>query len=1443
MKLKITFSLFLFLGLLLNLQAENDKYRLILLDDPATTITVAWNQISGDNPIVYYGTEDHGTNYTMYSLTKSVDRSTNFRGMHNQFARLTGLMPNTSYYFVIKDSEGTSQRFWFKTAPDDNSRLSFIAGGDSRNNREPRQYANTLVSKLKPHAVYFGGDMTRSDNSSQWKDWFDDWQLTTSADGRMIPIVPTRGNHENATTVYKLFDTPNESSYYAITWGDNLLRAYTLNTEISVLGNQLTWLRNDLASSRDLIWKMAQYHKPMRPHTSGKSEGNAEYGAWAQLFYDEQVKLVVDCDSHMAKTTWPVKPSSEPGNDEGFVMDQLNGTVYTGEGCWGAPLRPNDDNKSWTRSSGSFNQVKLIFVDQEKIELRTLIVNENASNVIETSNDDPFTLPSNLDIFSPETGEVVVISNNSFDNPCDITGTSCDDGDDATVYDEENGFCHCQGVLSAELLELAIPVSASSDDAEEELTSGEMDLSSSDLELIYDGGNQLVGIRFNNVAIPQDATIHRAYIQFQTDEDDHENDPTNLLIHGELSVSSNTFTSNAFDISSRTRTNNSVSWNEINLWETVGETGLNQRTPYLTNIVEEVISQQGWVSGNSITFIISGEGERVAESFDGSSAPVLKIFYREPCQDVGTVCNDGNPQTILDIQDGNCNCVGIPNSGTLVYQVNDGDNDAEERINNNGSMYLTSSDLELNFDGSREQNVGIRFTDILIPQGATILDAHIQFTVDESDYEPTSLEIKGEKIGNSPIFEDIDYNISSRTKTSALVNWLNIPAWTNVGDATEDQRTPDLKTIVQEIVNQSDWQPLNAMTFIIVGNGQRTAESFNGSQSKAPQLIINYSLENNCPAYGTPCDDGNENTINDEEDGYCNCQGVPNDVVEDSNLVQNSNDDAEEKISTGEIDLTSSDLELIYDRGEQLVGIRFNGVQIPEGSTLHRAYIQFETDETDSEEDPTNLIIHGELSPSSSTFTSENGNISSRQTTNTFVSWNEIALWDQTHEVGLDQRTPYLTGIVEEIISQEDWQTGNAITFLISGQGKRVAESFDGSASPILKLFYQTPCNPQGTVCNDGDETTYNDVEDGNCNCAGIPEIGTLTYQINAGDNDAEEAEEGGAMYLDSSDLELVYDSYQGQNNQTVGLRFTDIILPQGAQITNAYIQFAADEVDTQETNLKIHGEKTGNSEIFTEIMFNISSRTTTNSMVNWDNVPAWNIVGEASNAQRTPDLKDIVQEIINQQAWQSLNAMTFIITGNGSRAAESFNGSSSKAARLVIEYDLSSTECLPPSGVVITRITDNLAEFTSVDDVMAHYQGTANLAGRPLRPYPMYGMNDIMVGHVQNVVPVFEYDLWFRTICENEEYSDWAGPFYLPRYNDNRLTIYPNPTKGITKIGNVGKSIKSIEIYDVNGMFLMNAKPNPSNEFNMSLLLPGKYNIRITDVEGEVTLKQVIKH
>ncbi|HEC11923.1 MAG TPA: hypothetical protein ENI80_01510 [Acidiferrobacteraceae bacterium] len=179
--------------------------------------------------------------------------------------------------------------------------------------------------------------------------------------------------------------------------------------------------------------------------------------------------------------------------------------------------------------------------------------------------------------------------------------------------------------------------------------------------------------------------------------------------------------------------------------------------------------------------------------------------------------------------------------------INQSTDDAEERPSLATPMYLTSSDMELVFDGSTRQLVGLRFQDLQIPPGTTITRAYLEFTVDENDSGATNVVINGEDIDNSVTFSTAN-NISGRTLTSATVAWLSIAAWNIADSDNEHKRTPDLTSIVQEIVDRSGWTIGNAMAFIIqAGSGcsssacQRTAEAYNGRRTQAARLHIEFA--------------------------------------------------------------------------------------------------------------------------------------------------------------------------------------------------------------------------------------------------------------------------------------------------------------------------------------------------------------------------------------------------------------------------------------------------------------------------------------------------------------------------------------------------------------------------------------------------------------------------
>lgn len=183
-----------------------------------------------------------------------------------------------------------------------------------------------------------------------------------------------------------------------------------------------------------------------------------------------------------------------------------------------------------------------------------------------------------------------------------------------------------------------------------------------------------------------------------------------------------------------------------------------------------------------------------------------------------------------------------------------------------------------------------------------------------------------------------------------------------------------------------------------------------------------------------------------------------------------SGDDAEQRISNGNVNLNSSDLELCTDgTNDQLVGVRFQNVTIPSGATISTAYIEFQADEANNN----NVVIDivGIDVDNAAQFNSNNSNISDRidgtissnTTANSSWTFTSANAWS-VGERGADTRTPSIITIVQEIVDRGGWSSGNSMAFVFSkasGSGKRVAEDGDSSGQgAVLHVVYNTvPAN------------------------------------------------------------------------------------------------------------------------------------------------------------------------------------------------------------------------------------------------------------------------------------------------------------------------------------------------------------------------------------------------
>ncbi len=356
--------------------------------------------------------------------------------------------------------------------------------------------------------------------------------------------------------------------------------------------------------------------------------------------------------------------------------------------------------------------------------------------------------------------------------------------------------------------ELIVSVSESSDDAHE--VAGVVTLDANSLIVSQGTGTVTSGYRFQNINVPQGATILSATLKFTSDSN---NIPvTNMQINGELTANSTTFNTGASNISTRILTTSNVVWNTANAFPSVDE---EISTPDLATVLQEIVDQPAWCGGNAASFIVAADSVdpasgRLAESVDGG--------------------NGRAPQLVVEFDHLTATgCI----QGELAYQVASQSNNAEETTSG-----YQSTGSELTFNPSYNRYIGMRFNNVAIPQSATIIDAYIEFTAYQNRTGGgASFVISAANEGDPSSFSSYPrYLLRDKPKT-ASVAWNNIPAWYK----NSTYQSPSIVNVVQQIVNRGDWASTNDMMLLVSSiTGNRGAYTYRGKPSGAPRLVISY---------------------------------------------------------------------------------------------------------------------------------------------------------------------------------------------------------------------------------------------------------------------------------------------------------------------------------------------------------------------------------------------------------------------------------------------------------------------------------------------------------------------------------------------------------------------------------------------------------------------------
>jgi type IV pilus assembly protein PilY1 len=213
-----------------------------------------------------------------------------------------------------------------------------------------------------------------------------------------------------------------------------------------------------------------------------------------------------------------------------------------------------------------------------------------------------------------------------------------------------------------------------------------------------------------------------------------------------------------------------------------------------------------------MAFKLEGEGLRYAWARDERNGlqPVLRVQYDQASIEAGKSCA----------------------RTTISKQIIRNMDDVEEDGSN---VWTGSDDLDLQ---STSRRVGLRFTDLQVPQGANILSAYLElYAEDDADDDPTTVRIEIQNADDAEQFTNNNGTVDGRS-WGAQTDWSFDERW------REDRsyRSSDIGSLVQSVVNRGGWDIGNAMAFRLrkQSGENRRVLPYNEDPVRAPRLIINF---------------------------------------------------------------------------------------------------------------------------------------------------------------------------------------------------------------------------------------------------------------------------------------------------------------------------------------------------------------------------------------------------------------------------------------------------------------------------------------------------------------------------------------------------------------------------------------------------------------------------
>ena len=411
-----------------------------LQQSSATGIVVRWRTDSNRDSVFRYGTNPDNLDRIANNSITSTEHS----------IRLTGLTPDTRYYYSIGDSGGnytTGDNPYFDTHPATGSPAAtriWVLGDSGTADANAAAVRNAftrfnggthadVLLMLGDNAYDFGTD---DEYQAAVFDMYPDIL-------RNSVIWPTLGNHDahsadsesQSGDYYDIFTLPSNAesggvasgteAYYSFDYANiHFVSLDSHDTNRSVNGAMATWLENDLAANTQ-EWLIAFWHHP--PYSKGSHDSDAEWRLqqmrenFLPILESHGVDLVLAGHSHSYERSMLIDGhygTSDTFSDT-FVLDAGDGDS-DGDGAYTKQSSANTGSVySVTGSSGQISNAPLdhpVMVSN-LIELGSMVVdvNGNTRDAI-FMNDEGSVLDSFRIVHPSDSGNSVVIGTVALDH-------------------------------------------------------------------------------------------------------------------------------------------------------------------------------------------------------------------------------------------------------------------------------------------------------------------------------------------------------------------------------------------------------------------------------------------------------------------------------------------------------------------------------------------------------------------------------------------------------------------------------------------------------------------------------------------------------------------------------------------------------------------------------------------------------------------------------------------------------------------------------------------------------------------------------------------------------------------------------------------------------------------------------------------------------------------